>query len=92
MAVNRQVIAGRTGELMLPCAASGYRWGGLAAILDSLVSLSMLNQTCVIFYFFAYKEYLLENKSSSSTYALKNMLFYHIVKPHCIALWGNARY
>lgn len=24
MAVNRQVIAGRTGELMLPCAASGY--------------------------------------------------------------------
>lgn len=27
MAVNRQVIAGRTGELMQPSAASGYEWG-----------------------------------------------------------------
>lgn len=26
MVVNRQVIAGRTGGLMLPSAASGYRW------------------------------------------------------------------
>lgn len=37
MAVNRQVIAGRTGELMLlvlPLAMDG----GLAAIVDSLIS------------------------------------------------------
>lgn len=26
MVVNRQVIAGRTEGLMLPSAASGYRW------------------------------------------------------------------
>lgn len=43
---------------MLPLAIDG----GLAAILDSLVSLSMLNHSCVIF--FAYKEYMLEHKSS----------------------------
>lgn len=32
MAVNRQVIAGRTGELMLPCGAPG---DGLTAVVDS---------------------------------------------------------
>lgn len=50
MAVNRQVIAGRTGELMLPCAASGYGWGisshcGFSYILEHVES--QLSNLCI---------------------------------------------
>lgn len=43
MAVNRQVIAGRTGELMLSCAASGNgqrisSHGGFSGILKHVES------------------------------------------------------
>lgn len=44
MTVNRQVIAGRTGELMPePCVASGYGWGisshcGFSGILNHVES------------------------------------------------------
>lgn len=42
MAVNRQVIVARTGELMLPSAASGYRSGisshcGFSGIMNHIV-------------------------------------------------------
>lgn len=59
MAVNRQVIAGRTGELMLPCAASGYRWGRISCQSGFSGIFKHVESDLHNFLFFAYKEYLL---------------------------------